>query len=160
MLVTGIILLTIFIVVVVITRKSPPRPHEWIGPGGTRKPWLGPGGIRPLYGDANMGFYPYEGFANPSATDSPTFFMIGMEGCKYCIAAKPDFLSIGPTATIAGKTVSFQYLDQAADKSRLPACEIKGFPTFCLVHNGKTVKYEGERNPDAYKAFVEKNLAA
>lgn len=146
--VAGVVVLCVFLVA--LSLRGP-----WLGPGGTRRPWLGPGGTRPLFGGSTSHYSPYETFS-----DTPsTLYMIGVDWCPHCKSAKPDFMGLGATTTIAGQPVAFQYLDGEKDKDRLPPCEVGGYPTFCFVHKGKAHRYQGPRSAEGYTSFVQKVLS-
>ena len=158
--VAGVVLLCVFLIA--FSFRGPwlgpgGTRRPWLGPGGVRMPWLGPGGTRSLFGGGTISHYsPYEPFQdNPS-----TLYMIGVDWCPHCKSAKPDFMGLGSTATIAGQPVSFQYLDGEKDKDRLPPCEVGGYPTFCFLHKGKAHRYQGPRSAEGYTSFVQKVLSS
>ena len=144
-LVAGLVLLYIFVLAFVeIPRR---RRHATgllpIDPA----PQLGPGGTRRLWGA--------EGFADGG--DTPTFYMVGVDGCPHCVKAKPIFQALGPKVTIGGRDVALQYLDGEKDKSRLP-CEVDGFPTFCFLHRGRAQRYQGPRSAEGFQQFLTEQL--
>lgn len=159
-LVAGLVLLYIFVLAFVeIPRRRrhatgllPIDPAPQLGPGGTRR-LLGPGGTQGLYGA--------EGFmgSSSSSSDTPTFYMVGVDWCPHCVKAKPIFQALGPKVTIAGRDVALQYLDGEKDKSRLP-CEVGGFPTFCFLHRGRAQRYQGPRTAEGFQQFLTEQLQA
>ena len=149
-LVAGFLLLLIFVLII----RMPARDGRRLGPGGTRQPWLGPGGIhQPWLGPGGT---QYEGFANQ---EGPTFTMFGVDWCPHCVKAKPMFESMGPTTTIAGHTVYLRYINPETNKAAAEGYKLDGFPTFYFENQGSKVKYEGPRNADGFREFLEQQLA-
>ena len=110
---------------------------------------LGPGGTQHML---------YEGFTEQFDTGTK-FFMFGVDWCPHCVSAKPKFMSLGSKATIGGRDVSFHYVDAEKEKQKTTGFEISGYPTFYLIHNGRRVKYQGERAVEAWQNWLTKYLA-
>lgn len=97
-----------------------------------------------------------EGFA----AGADTFTMYYADWCPHCKAVKPQFSNFAAKGAIdiKGKPVFIKMVEeQQIDKSKnLP---IDGYPTFLLEKaDGSNVVYEGERNAEGWKAFIEKNI--
>jgi hypothetical protein len=145
----GVCLLYIFALLVKPTGGYRPYPGPEpapIGPGGEHR--LGPGGQHRLYG--------IEGFADGG---SATFTMFGVDWCPHCVSAKPVFQSLGSTSTIAGKPVSFRYVNPEKDRAAAAGYEIDGYPTFYLEQAGQKMKYQGPRTKDGMLQFLQSSLA-
>lgn len=97
-----------------------------------------------------------EGFAG--GTD--TFTMYYADWCPHCKAVKPQFSNFAAKGAIDinGKPVFIKMVEeQQIDKSK--NVPIDGYPTFILEKaDGSNVVYEGERNAEGWKAFLEKNV--
>lgn len=100
---------------------------------------------------------PYEGFASGSG---PVFYMFGVDWCPHCTSAKPEFLALGPTKTIGGKSVEMRLVNPENEPEAAADFEIEGYPTLYLVQSsGQKIKYQGERKTDGFLKFLEKNAA-
>lgn len=95
-----------------------------------------------------------------SFADSGTqFMMFGVPWCPHCVSAKPEFESLGSTATIGGRNVSFAYVNPEEDPTTAANYTISGYPTFVLVKDGQQIPYSGGRNRNDFQSFLQKNLA-
>lgn len=115
------------------------------------------GGLRPaniLPGESRHMLY--ERF---SPSPSHTFYMIGTSWCPHCRSAKPTFEGLGPIMTIGGKEVAVKYVDADEDKSTASKFQVEGYPTFVLETAGQQIKYNGPREKENMRSFVEKHLA-
>jgi thiol-disulfide isomerase/thioredoxin len=64
-----------------------------------------------------------EGFANvvsASAAESSIFTMYYADWCGHCQRAKPEFMKLGSTQTIGGKTVRCVYVDPEKEPAKAP----------------------------------------
>ena len=86
--------------------------------------------------------------------------MYGVDWCPHCVTSKPQFLAIGPTQTIGGKTVTFELINPEKTPEAVKGKEIHGFPTFHLYRgDGSLVKeYEGPRTKDGILKFLEETV--
>jgi thiol-disulfide isomerase/thioredoxin len=108
-----------------------------------------------------------QGFANfPNygvTNERGTFIMYYADWCPHCQTAKPDFLKfMGPANIIRvkGQPVRVKMVEEKEIKKGVDP-EVKGYPSFLYTDAaGKTVEYNGPRNPDGYMAFLEKQVLA
>ena len=99
---------------------------------------------------------PYEGFAS----SGPMFYMFGVDWCPHCTSAKPEFLALGSTKTIDGKSVEMRFVNPEKEPEAAADFEIDGYPTLYLVQSsGQKVKYQGPRTTDGFLHFLQKNVA-
>jgi len=99
---------------------------------------------------------PYEGFAS----SGPMFYMFGVDWCPHCTSAKPEFLALGSTKTIGGKSVEMRFVNPENEPEAAEGFEIEGYPTLYLVQSsGQKVKYQGQRTTDGFLQFLQKNVA-
>jgi thiol-disulfide isomerase/thioredoxin len=101
-----------------------------------------------------------EGFQSGSG-GADTFTLYYAEWCPHCKTVKPDFekWSKNGFVTVGGKNVKVRMVEQSEKPDEVAAKGIKGFPTFLLeTAQGKTVEFQGERNPDGYLKFLEEQL--
>ena len=130
--------------------------------------------------------------SNPAAPDCNSMYYFDMyyvEWCGYCKQALPEFLSLGSTMTIAGKTVvctayEYEKYKKEHDKTDLFGSEgkvnwfgddkwknfrgnstlnpILGYPTLRLYDtSGKMIsEYDGARQADAMKDWLKAKIVA
>jgi len=99
---------------------------------------------------------PYEGFES----SGPVFYMFGVDWCPHCTSTKPEFLALGATKTIGGKSVAMKYVNPETDPETAEGFAIEGYPTLYLVQpNGQKVKYQGQRTTDGFLSFLQANVA-
>lgn len=95
-----------------------------------------------------------EGFASGGYQ----FAMVYAPWCGHCQAFKDtykDFMKSSPM-TVNGKSVELIKIDGDEDKAAAEKYNVKGFPTFVLISpDGSGTHYEGARDPDAFKKFIE-----
>ena len=90
-----------------------------------------------------------------------TFTMYYADWCGHCKAAKPDFETFAAAGTIkvGNKDCVIRLVSPENEPDKVKGKIIKGFPTFLLeTTDGKVIEYTGERNVDAYTAFLNTNL--
>lgn len=107
------------------------------------------------YDLVNTQQYKMESFgSNP-----PTFTMYYTDWCGYCKKAKPEFKKcMDSNPSIHNKKIDYVMVDCDKDKQKAKTAGVSSYPTFILNVNGKKVLYEGERNYNAFKTFLEKNI--
>ena len=99
---------------------------------------------------------PYEGFSS----SGPVFYMFGVDWCPHCTSTKPEFLALGTTKTIGGKSVTMKLINPENEPEAAAGFEIEGYPTLYLVQpGGQKIKYQGARTTEGFLAFLEKNVA-
>lgn len=103
-----------------------------------------------------------QGFANYGETNERgTFIMYYADWCPHCQHAKPDFLKfMGPSNIIRvkGQPIKVRMVEEKEIKKGVDPA-VKGYPSFLYTDAaGKTVEYNGPRNPDGYMAFLEKQV--
>ena len=98
---------------------------------------------------------PYEGFTSPG----PVFYMFGVDWCPHCTSAKPEFLALGTTKTIGGKSVSMKLVNPENEPDVAADFVIEGYPTLYLVQSGQKIKYQGERTTNGFLHFLEENIS-
>lgn len=81
------------------------------------------------------------------------------EWCPHCKSAKPHWAKL--TQALHGKTVNGKkVLITAVDCEKYPevakAQNIGGYPTFKFDIDGRHLEYDGERNFEGWKSFIEK----
>jgi len=99
---------------------------------------------------------PYEGFAS----SGPIFYMFGVDWCPHCTSTKPEFLALGSTKTIGGKSVAMRFVNPEKEPEAAADFAIDGYPTLYLVQaSGQKVKYQGQRTTDGFLQFLQQNVA-
>jgi len=99
---------------------------------------------------------PYEGFAS----SGPVFYMFGVDWCPHCTSTKPEFLALGTTKTIGGKSVEMRFVNPEDEPEAAAGFAIEGYPTLVLVQSsGQKIQYKGGRTTDGFLKFLEQNVA-
>lgn len=99
---------------------------------------------------------PYEGFAS----SGPVFYMFGVDWCPHCTSTKPEFLALGTTKTIGGKSVEMRFVNPEDEPEAAAGFAIEGYPTLVLVQSsGQKIRYQGGRTTDGFLKFLEQNVA-
>jgi thiol-disulfide isomerase/thioredoxin len=105
---------------------------------------------------ADRELLPYEGFASSGST----FYMFGVDWCPHCTSTKPEFLALGSTMTIGGTSVDMKLVNPEQEPDVAAEFPIEGYPTLYLVQkNGEKIKYQGQRNTESFRQFLQKNVA-
>ena len=110
-----------------------------------------------------------EGFAQEGVVEPPqltpvgTFTMYYADWCGHCKTAKPAFEELVKQSPIivGGRAVTIRLVSPENEASKVDAgAKIDGFPTFYFKNNktGQLVQYNGAREVDGYKAFLEKEV--
>lgn len=111
----------------------------------------------------------WEGFAQEGVVEPPqltpvgTFTMYYADWCGHCKTAKPAFEELVKQSPIivGGRAVNIRLVSPENEASKVDAgAKIDGFPTFYFKNNktGQLVQYNGAREVDGYKAFLEKEV--
>lgn len=82
-----------------------------------------------------------------------TLTLIKADWCGFCKAFKPIWEDL-PSKI---KYVNFKTLDNDINKKEIEKYDISGYPSLVLEIGDKKIKYEGKRNVESIKKFVEKN---
>jgi len=98
-----------------------------------------------------------EGFAS-SSTSTSTLTMYYADWCGHCQRAKPEFMKLGATQTIAGKVVNVKMVNPEVTPDDAAGVDIKGFPTIVLQKGETMVEYAGERTHTAFLNFLQQNM--
>lgn len=147
-LVAGFVVLLMFVIIVKMPSgpgSGSRHPRPW-----HPRPWhhlLGPGGIR----------HWTEGFSGQA---DPTFTMFGVDWCGHCKSAKPKFEAMGSKVTIGDHAVYLRYINPEKDKAAAAGYALDGYPTFYLDHGSKRIKYDGPRNADGFREFLQQQLSS
>jgi thiol-disulfide isomerase/thioredoxin len=143
MFIAGFVVLYLFALIMVPKWHRPPyRPHQ--------KPWIIPGEPRNLL--QGQTHRVYEGFEGPDAT----FYMFGVDWCPHCVAAKPEFMNLGSTKTIAGQNIEFRNVNPELQPDAAKGFAIDGYPTFYLQRkDGSLKKYTGSRDQQGFESFLQ-----
>jgi len=96
-----------------------------------------------------------EGFANVE-TNSLTMYYA--DWCGHCQRAKPEFLKLGSTQTIGGKSVNIKLVNPETHPDEAVGVDVKGYPTIILKKGGKITEYAGERTHEAFVSFLQQNV--
>ena len=97
-----------------------------------------------------------EGFANQSS-EGMFFTMYYADWCGHCQRAKPEFMKLGSTQTIGGKTVSMKLVNPETNPDDAAGVDVKGYPTIILQKGSTMVEYAGERTQSAFLSFLKQN---
>jgi len=97
-----------------------------------------------------------EGFANQSS-EGMFFTMYYADWCGHCQRAKPEFMKLGSTQTIGGKTVSMKLVNPETHPDDAAGVDVKGYPTIILQKGSTMVEYAGERTQSAFLSFLKQN---
>jgi thiol-disulfide isomerase/thioredoxin len=95
-----------------------------------------------------------EGFANQ--TGNYQFVMYYADWCGHCQHAKPEFVKLGATQTIGGKTIDVVMINPEQNPEAVQGKNIRGYPTIHLLDSkGALVQeFEGARTQDQFVAFL------
>ena len=89
------------------------------------------------------------------------FIMYYADWCPHCQTAKPYFKQLKDELNgnmINGEKVIITMVDADAEKDKVEKAGVGGFPTFHLVKNGTVIKFDGERDYDGFKKFLEEKV--
>jgi len=101
-----------------------------------------------------------EGFANvvsASAAESSIFTMYYADWCGHCQRAKPEFMKLGSTQTIGGRSVSIKLVNPETNPDDAAGVDVKGYPTIVLKKGSQMIEYAGERTHEAFVSFLQQN---
>ena len=90
-----------------------------------------------------------------------TFTLYYAKWCPHCKTIAPVFkdFSKDGSVNVGGKTVFLTMVEADEDADKMKGKPVKGFPTFLLEKaNGRSVEFDGERNPEGWKSWLAKNL--
>ena len=90
-------------------------------------------------------------------TLSCTMYMT--EWCPHCVSAKPHWAKISDMfngKTVNGKKILITSVDCEKFPEIAKQQNIGGYPTFKFNLDGKDILYDGERNYNAFKGYIEK----
>lgn len=82
-----------------------------------------------------------------------TLTLIKADWCGHCKAFKPIWEEL-PSKI---KYINFKTLDNDINKKEIEKYKISGFPSLILEIKDKKIKYEGHRDVESIKKFVEEN---
>jgi thiol-disulfide isomerase/thioredoxin len=122
-----------------------------------------------IYFAYNISGFASEGFAQEGVVEPPqltpvgTFTMYYADWCGHCKTAKPAFEELVKQSPIivGGRAVNIRLVSPENEASKVDAgAKIDGFPTFYFKNDksGELVQYNGAREVDGYKAFLEKQV--
>lgn len=100
-----------------------------------------------------------EGFQNEGAFK---FIMYHSPQCGHCVRAKPEFLKLGQSKTIGGKTVSIMMVNPNTEPEKVLSQGIRGYPTFHLYgpDNKLIQPFQGSRTEASFTSFLQNAMAA
>lgn len=96
-----------------------------------------------------------EGFAN---LEAHSFTMYYADWCGHCQRAKPEFMKLGSTQTIGGRSVNIKLVNPETHPDDAQGVDVKGYPTIILKKGSQMVEYAGERSHSAFVSFLQQNL--
>ena len=82
-----------------------------------------------------------------------TLTLIKAEWCGHCIAFKETWEKLPGHI----KYINFKVLDSDNNKSEIEKYNIKGYPSIFLEIGNKKIEFNGKRNIEEIKKFVENN---
>ncbi len=98
------------------------------------------------------------GFADAGAA---RLCLVHANWCPHCQTIKPEMeqlardISAGQVPELKGKNVTFELLEESADKGKIAELPpVKGFPTFFYLKGGNTMEYKGGRDRDSVISFL------
>ena len=97
-----------------------------------------------------------EGFENEGMYK---FIMYHSPTCGHCVRAKPEFLKLGGSQNIKGKTVLCSMVNPQTEPEKvLNNDKIRGYPTFHLYGPDSNLlgEFSGQRSLDNFKIYLNK----
>jgi protein disulfide-isomerase A6 len=79
------------------------------------------------------------------------------EWCGHCKTAAPEFkklVAASPIKLNNGSQANITMLDADADKDKLSAYKVRGYPTILINNGSEPIEYPGERTYDAVVEYL------
>jgi thiol-disulfide isomerase/thioredoxin len=96
-----------------------------------------------------------QGFANEGFQSAKEVVICKAEWCGHCKQAAPEFKKLVDASPITlqnGSVANITMLDADADKDKLAAYKVRGYPTILVNNGADPIEYPGERS---YTGVVE-----
>ena len=87
---------------------------------------------------------------------SKDLYLFKAEWCGHCKAFKDDWNKLQNDSELKNK-INFITMDSDKHTNEIKEWNIEGFPTLILKYGDKATEYNGPRNINAIKEFINKN---
>jgi thiol-disulfide isomerase/thioredoxin len=85
----------------------------------------------------------------------PTIKLFKSENCGWCAKFEPTWEELSKNLNSKYNFISYEYTNKN-DKKHFEENNVKGFPTILLDDKGTPVEYDGDRDFNTIKNFLEK----
>ena len=118
-------------------------------------------GLRENFDSQPMELNRLESKPNPTDTNVYVIFFYA-DWCPHCVSAKPEWARVQEMdgQNVNGKTVNVRACNcEGSNVERETARDnnVEGYPTIKLLKNNEVIDYNGERNANAIRTFINSN---